>query len=317
MTEVVLEGRLVGAPVEYAVPNVRPTLSEAQAWCRRLATSHYENFHVATWFLPKRLRPHFESIYAFSRTADDFGDEVAERADAMRLLGEWRQMLQECYATPGKAKHPVFVALSRTIEQTGVPMHLFDDLISAFETDQVVTQHESMESLIAYSRLSANPVGRLVLWVGGYRDEARGLLSDKVCTALQLANFWQDVVEDWERGRRYLPADAMRRFGVTDCMIAERQFTPDFRAMMAHLVGYAAEMLDEGCQIAAEVDAELAVTLRLFVEGGRAALNGIIAQNFDVLRARPQVSKATKARLLARALVGKAGSVLKRGKSTA
>ena len=317
MSEVVLEGRLMGAPVEYAMPNVRPTFEEAQAWCRRLATSHYENFHVATWFLPRRLRPHFESIYAFSRTADDFGDEVADRAAATRLLGEWREMLQECYSTPRKATHPVFVALSRTIEQTGVPMQLFDDLISAFEMDQVVTHHESVESLLAYSKLSANPVGRLVLWVSGYRDEARGLLSDKVCTALQLANFWQDVVEDWERGRRYLPHDAMQRFGVTDCMIAERRFTPDFRAMMVHLVGHAAEMLDEGGQIAAEVDAELAVTLRLFVRGGRAALDGITAQCYDVLRARPKVSKATKARLLACALVGKAGSVFHRGKSTA
>jgi len=221
--------RLSGAPPEYLLPAVRPTLAEAQAWCRRLATTHYENFHVATWFLPKRARPHFESIYAFSRTADDLGDEVADRETASRLLGEWRAMLEECYERPAESMHPVFVALHQTIVESGVPKQLFADLITAFEMDQRIQKHESLEALIEYSRYSANPVGRLVLWVSGYRDEARGLLSDKVCTALQLANFWQDIGEDWERGRRYLPADQMRRFGVTDETIAAKKFTPELR----------------------------------------------------------------------------------------
>lgn len=300
---------LSGAPAEYLLPAVRPTLAEAQAWCRHLATSHYENFHVATWFLPKRARPYFESIYAFSRTADDLGDEVADRETATRLLGEWRSMLDECYANPEKSMHPVFVALHQTIVETGVPKQLFADLISAFEMDQVVTMHQSLEDLIGYSKLSANPVGRLVLWVSGYHDEPRAILSDKVCTALQLANFWQDVVEDWERGRRYIPADQMQRFGVTDDMIAGKQFTPEFKAMMKFLVEYAGTMLREGGRIADEVDAELAVTLRLFEQGGRAALDGVIAQDYDVLKQRPSVSKATKLKLLAGALFGKATSL--------
>ena len=317
MSGFVLEGLLAGAPAEYALPAVRPTLAEAQAWCRHLATTHYENFHVATWFLPKRVRPHFESIYAFSRTADDLGDEVADTATGMRLLGEWRAMLAECYRAPAGSKHPVFVALRGTIEATGVPEQLFADLISAFERDQVVTKHESMESLIDYSRYSANPVGRLVLWVSGYHDEARALLSDKVCTGLQLANFWQDVVEDWERGRRYVPADAMRRFRVTDEMIANRSCTPEFRAMMEYLTGYAGAMLAEGGRIVETVDAELAVTLRLFERGGRAALEGVVAQDYDVLRQRPSVSKGTKMRLLAGALAMKAASVFKSGRRAA
>jgi squalene synthase HpnC len=314
MSTVVTEGALAGAPAEYALPLTRPTLEDAQTWCRTLATTHYENFHVATWFLPKRVRPHFESIYAFSRVSDDLGDEVADTATALRLLGEWRLMLAECYRHPQSSMHPVFVALRLTIEQTGVPQQLFDDLITAFEMDQTVTHHESMESLIHYSKYSANPVGRLVLWVSGYRDEERGLLSDKVCTALQLANFWQDVVEDWHRGRRYLPADAMQRFGVTNEMIAERQFTPEFRAMMVFLVGYADSMLESGGEIARRVDAELGVTLRLFEQGGRAALDGIVAQGYDVLKSRPSVSKATKMRLLAGALLGKAASVFAGGR---
>ena len=303
---------LVGAPLEYLLPAKRPTLAEAQVWCRHLATSHYENFHVATWFLPKRARPYFESIYAFSRTADDLGDEVPDRATATRLLGEWRTLLNECYDNPAASQHPVFVALHQTIVETGVPRKLFDDLIKAFEMDQVVAMHQSLDDLIDYSKLSANPVGRLVLWVSGYHDEPRALLSDKVCTALQLANFWQDAVEDWERGRRYIPADQMARFGVTDDMIATRSFTPEFKAMMRFLVEYAGTMLAEGGQIANEVDAELAVTLRLFEQGGRAALDGIIAQDYDVLKQRPSVSKTTKMKLLAGALLGKATSLFAR-----
>ena len=315
MSDVVAPGALIGAPAEYAIPPFRPTLEAAQAWCRNLATSHYENFHVATFFLPKRVRPHFESIYAFSRVADDLGDEVADKVTATRLLGEWRAMLTECYERPQFSIHPVFVALRKTIDDTAVPQKLFDDLITAFEMDQVVTQHESLLSLIQYSNYSANPVGRLVLWVSGYRDEERGQLSDKVCTALQLANFWQDVVEDWERGRRYLPADTMRRFGATDEMIASHSFTPQLHDTMKYLVEYAGTMLAEGSAIADRVDAELAVTLRLFVAGGRAALDGVVVQDYDILKQRPSVSKGTKVRLLMTALAGKAASVLQRGRT--
>ena len=300
---------LAGAPPEYALPASRPTLAEAQAWCRHLATTHYENFHVATWFLPKRARPHFESIYAFSRAADDLGDEVADRSTATRLLGEWRVLLDQCYDDPTASTHPVFVALHQTILETQVPRQLFADLITAFELDQTLTHHESLESLIEYSRLSANPVGRLVLWGSGYRDEPRALLSDKVCTALQFANFWQDVVEDFERGRRYIPACEMQRFGVTDSDIAAKNFTPQFHALMKSLVEYAGNMLHEGGAIADTVDAELAVTLRLFEAGGRAALDGIIAQDYNVLARRPSVSKSTKFKLLAGALLGKARSL--------
>ena len=305
MMESATQARLQGAPAEYLLPKVRPTLPEAQAWCRHLATTHYENFHVATWFLPKRVRPYFESVYAFSRTADDLGDEVPERTVATRLLGEWREMLHECFVSPQESMHPVFVALRQTIIETDVPEQLFDDLIQAFEMDQVKTRFESLEECVEYSRLSANPVGRLVLWVSGYRDEERAQLSDKVCTALQLANFWQDVVEDGERDRRYLPGDRMQRFGVTDEDLAARRFTPEFRALMQSLVETTGAMLREGGRISKTVDRELAVTLRLFEGGGRAALDGIVAQGYDVLRRRPSVSKATKARLLVGALGGK------------
>jgi squalene synthase HpnC len=306
------QARLAGAPAGYGIPAVRPALAEAQAWCRHLATAHYENFHVATWFLPKRIRPYFESIYAFSRVSDDLGDEVATPEIALRLLQDWRELLDECYDAPAQSMHPVYIALRQTIEETGAPRQLFADLIHAFAMDQTHTHWESLPALEEYSRYSANPVGRLVLWVSGYRDEERALLSDKVCTALQLINFWQDVVEDWERGRRYLPACEMQRFGVTDEMIAARNFTPEFRAMMEFLVQYAGAMLAEGGRISATVDRELAVTLKLFEQGGRAALDGIVAQSYDVLARRPSVSKATKVKLLSAALLGKAMGVFSR-----
>jgi squalene synthase HpnC len=260
---------------------------------------------VATWFLPRRVRPYFESIYAFSRVADDLGDEVADTALAANLLTTWKAMLDEAYDEPARSRHPVFVALQQTIAETGVPRQLFADLIHAFQMDQTKTRYESLEELLEYSRYSANPVGRLVLWVSGYRDKERARLSDEVCTGLQLVNFWQDVVEDWERGRRYLPADAMRRFGVTDEHIAARVFTPGFREMMVYLTGYAGDMLAEGGAIVQFVDGELAVTLDLFRHGGEAAIAGIVAQRYDVLAARPSVSKGMKLRLLGGALVAK------------
>ncbi len=293
---------LAGAPKAYLMPAVRPTLADAKAWCRQLASSHYENFHVATWFLPKRIRPYFESIYAFSRVADDLGDEVADTATATRLLGQWRMLLNQCYDDPHASMHPVFVALRQTIEETEAPRQLFADLISAFEQDQRQLRYDSLRMLVDYSRCSANPVGRLVLWVSGYRDESRALLSDQICTSLQLTNFWQDVIEDWERGRRYLPAEEMLRFGVTDAMIAERKFTPEARALMVSLVHCASGMLREGAALLSTVDRELAVTLTLFVRGGQAALDGIVAQDYDVFSRRPSVSKSTKARLLVGAL---------------
>jgi squalene synthase HpnC len=296
---------LVGAPLPYLTPLERPTLREAQAWCRNLTSTHYENFHVATFFLPRKVRPHFESVYAYCRVADDLGDEVANPETALRLLDAWGSMLDECYDTPERSGHPVFVALHETIRQCDLPRQLFADLIHAFKMDQTKTEYETWEETLEYSRYSANPVGRLVLWICGYREESLALLSDKVCTALQLANFWQDVVEDKERGRRYIPAESMEHFGVDEGQIEGRIFTPQFGAMIQDLVVRTRKMLHEGGVISKYVDKELAVTLDLFRKGGDAILDGITAQDFDVLRGRPVVSKAKKLSLLAGALISK------------
>ncbi len=296
---------LPGAPVECLTPEERPTFEEAQAWCRHLATTHYENFHVATWFLPKRVRPHFESVYAFCRVSDDLGDEVADTATALRLLDSWGGMLDQCYDAPAASRHPVFVALRETVIACDLPREPFHDLLRAFRYDQVKTHYDTWDEAVEYSRLSANPVGRLVLMVSGYRDEPRALLSDKICTALQLANFWQDMVRDSAIPRRYVPAEYMERFGVDEGQIEGRVFTPEFAAMTQALVERTRRMLREGAVLPSTVDRELAVTLRLFVRGGESILDGIERQGYDTLRGRPVVSKLRKAALLAEALAGK------------
>lgn len=301
----VADDSLDGAPEIYRTPSQRPTLAEAQQWCKTLATTHYENFHVATFFLPARLRPHFHSVYAFCRVSDDLGDEAGDTQTATRLLAAWRGMLHQCFAEPEQSRHPVFVALQPTIAQCRLPLEPFSDLIAAFEEDQVITHHPSLESLERYSRYSANPVGRLVLLISGYDSPELFGLSDDICTGLQLANFYQDIVEDHARGRRYIPADAMQRFGVKDSQIDERSFDANFRAMMQFLVADARARLDRGARITQLVDGDLAATLELFVNGGRAILDAIAAQDYDTLRARPVVTRSMKLRLLAGALAGK------------
>jgi squalene synthase HpnC len=296
---------LEGAPADYRTPEDRPTLDEARAWCHQLATSHYENFHVATFFLPRGVRPHFESVYAFCRVSDDLGDEVADTTTALRLLESWGRMLDQCYDAPAQSRHPVFVALHQTVLACDLPRTLFHDLLRAFRQDQVKTHYDTWDEAVEYSRYSANPVGRLVLLLCGYRDEERALLSDKVCTALQLANFWQDAVRDSEIPRRYIPAEYLERYGVDEGQIAGRVFTPHFAAMMQALVERTRQMLREGAALNPTVDRDLRVTLDLFSNGGEAILDGIVAQNYDVLRGRPVVTRRKKLLLLLSALLGK------------
>ena len=298
---------LAGAPPEYLTPDsdARPSLDEARAWCHSLATTHYENFHVATFFLPRRVRPHFESVYAFCRVSDDLGDEVGDTTTSLRLLREWGGMLDQCYDAPQQSRHPVFVALRETIVACDLPRTLFHDLLRAFEQDQVKTEYYTWDEAIEYSRYSANPVGRLVLMVCGYHDPQRALLSDKICTGLQLANFWQDALRDSEIPRRYIPAEYMERFGVAEGQIEGRVFTPEFATMMRALVDRTRDLLREGAVLSSMVDEELRVTLDLFRKGGEAILDGIAAQGYDVLRSRPFVTRRKKLMLLLGALLGK------------
>jgi len=291
-------------PPEYRIPERPPTLDEARAWCRRLAETHYENFHVASWFLPKRLRPHFHSIYAYCRVSDDLGDETGNREQSLALLDLWGQELDACYR--GEARHPVFVALAETIRTCDIPKTPFADLLVAFRQDQTVTRFETMADVLGYCQYSANPVGHLVLYVCGYRDPERFALSDHTCSALQLANFWQDVRTDYhDRDRIYFPAEDMRRFGVDEATIAGGKFTPAFRELMRYEVDYARRTFAQGLPLIGMVDRELAVDLDLFSRGGLEILRAIEQQDYDVLRSRPAISKSRKAALLLRALTGK------------
>lgn len=290
-------------PAIYRMPPQAPTLAEAVAYCRRLAESHYENFHVATWFLPRRLRPHFHSIYAYCRISDDLGDEVGDPQESLALLNFWGRQLDECYQ--GRAQHPVFVALAETIRICNIPKQPFADLLVAFRQDQTVARYRTMQDVLDYCRYSANPVGHLVLYACGYREPELFALSDSTCSALQLANFWQDVRQDMERGRIYLPLEDMERFSVTEQQIQEGRCTPGFRALMEYEVNAAQEMFARGLPLIRQVDRELAVDLALFSRGGQEILRAIVRQNYDVLRRRPVISKGRKAALLLRALTGK------------
>jgi squalene synthase HpnC len=292
-------------PAEYRIPEQAPTLEEARAYCHRLATTHYENFHVASWFLPQRLRPHFYSIYAYCRIADDLGDEVGNREQSLALLDLWGQQLDACYR--GEARHPVFVALAETIRICDIPQKPFADLLVAFRQDQNVPRYETMDDVLGYCVYSANPVGRLVLYACGYRDAEMFRLSDATCTALQLANFWQDVSSDYDRGRIYLPLADMRKYQVDEATIARRDPTPAFRELLRYEVGYARSLFERGLPLISMVDRELALDLDLFSRGGLEILRAIEDRKYDVLTARPAISKARKLALLARALSAKLG----------
>jgi squalene synthase HpnC len=290
-------------PAEYAIPSQAPSLADAYAYCERLARSHYENFSVATWFLPKRLRQHFYNVYAYCRISDDLGDETGDCQASLQLLDQWESELNACYT--GDPRHPVFVALAGTVREFDIPKQTFADLLTAFRQDQRVTRYETFEDVLSYCHYSANPVGHLVLYLCGYRDSERQQLSDYTCTALQLANFWQDVSDDYAKGRIYLPLEDLRKYNVAESDIAGKKNTGAFRDMMRFEVQRAWEWFDRGFPLAGKVSRELATDIELFSRGGQEILNAIERQDYAVLGRRPVISKRRKFSLVARAALHK------------
>ncbi len=276
------------------------TLSESLAYTRWLATHHYENFQVVSFLLPKRLHQDFYNVYAFCRWADDLGDEVGDPQESLRLLAWWRGELNKMYA--GAASHPVLVALRGTAERHGLAIETFDDLIKAFEQDQTVTRYRTFHDVFEYCRYSANPVGRLVLGLCGYHDAARYALSDATCTALQLANFWQDVTVDWAKDRVYLPVDLLEKHGTSVDAIATRRFDASFRAAMKEAVDVARGLFLDGLPLIDQVDRRLAIDLELFSRGGLKVLEKIERQDYNVLAGRPAISKIERVGILLGAL---------------
>jgi squalene synthase HpnC len=280
------------------------SVADSLAYSRWLATHHYENFHVASYLLPKRLHQDFYNVYTFCRWADDLGDEIGDAGESLRLLSWWRGELKAMYA--GSATHPVFIGLRETAGRHGLPIALFDDLIKAFEQDQVVTRYETWAEVFEYCRYSANPVGRLLLHLCGYTDPELLRLSDATCTALQLANHWQDVAVDLAKGRVYIPLEAMRVHGYTVEQLAAREFNEAFRGVMSDACKVAHERFVEGLPLADRVDRRLAIDLELFSRGGMKVLDKIARQDYNVLARRPAISKIERAGLFL-------GAVLRRG----
>lgn len=309
------------------------TEQEAIDYARNLTHSQYENFTVVSWFLPKNHRPSFYSIYAFCRWADDLGDETGDPARSLELLDWWRHELDLCYQ--GSPRHPVYIALAKTIEQHDIPRKPFDDLIDAFVQDQRVTRYDTWDQVLDYCTRSADPVGRLVLYVCGYRDDQRQQLSDLTCTGLQLANFWQDVRRDIiERNRVYLPRDIARQAGLDIDLMAKavhadhartcdlestgscpcsdlgpnaslRALLPAYRKALAIAVERTDPFFTRGRSLLPLLDEPIRSDIKLFSLGGERVLKMIRRQRFDTLTSRPSISKLGKAGLILRVLAGK------------
>jgi squalene synthase HpnC len=275
-------------------------VAEAQAYTHWLATHHYENFNVASWLLPKALHQHFYNLYAYCRWADDLGDEIPDRARALELLDWWEQELNLCYE--GRPSHPVFVALRETITAKDIPQRPFADLLKAFRQDQNVTRYANWNGVLDYCVYSANPVGRLVLYLCGYRDAERQALSDATCTALQLANFWQDVSRDLDIGRIYIPLDRAAAHGLTESDLMARKFDARYVALMKELIGKTRALFAQGLPLARMVQGKLSVDLEMFSRGGIAVLDAIEAQGYDTLHHRPAIGKAKQVELLGRSI---------------
>jgi squalene synthase HpnC len=275
--------------------------AESCAYTKWLATHHYENFHIVSFLLPKRLHQDFYNVYAFCRWADDLGDEIGDREESLSLLGWWRQQLNAMYA--GHACHPVFVALQSTISKFDIPSAPFEHLIQAFEQDQRVNRYESWEELFGYCANSANPVGHLVLFLCGYRDEERQRLSDFTCTALQLTNFWQDVVVDLEKDRIYLPLCLLRKHNYRIEELFKLKFDARFVDIMTEAVDVADKLFKQGLPLIKAVDRRLAFDLELFSRGGMCVLDKIRRQGYDVLKARPVISKWERVGILSGCLL--------------
>jgi squalene synthase HpnC len=269
---------------------------QAQAYCARLARTHYENFSVATLLLPRRLVPHFHNIYAYCRWADDLGDETGGGQLALDLLQWWREELLRCF--DGKPRHPVMIALQPTIEQFHIPPAPFLDLLLAFDQDQIIQRYDTYEQVLGYCRYSANPVGHLVLYLCECHDEHKARLSDAICTGLQLANFWQDVARDLDIGRVYLPAEDRRRFGYPDADLQMRRYTPDFADLMRFEVERARGLFEAGMPLVGLVPQDVQADIELFARGGLGILRKIEEAGYDVLRTRPVLRKWEKLTLL-------------------
>jgi len=266
----------------------------AYARCLEIARGHYENFPVASRLLPRAMRPHIAAIYAFARTADDFADE-GNRPDDERLalLDDWRDRLHRAaggdFVADDFDAAAIFRALAVTMRRHDLEPELFDDLLSAFRQDVLVKRYEDWDTVLDYCRRSANPVGRLVLRLAGYRDTRLDDLSDAVCTALQLTNFWQDLQIDWRKGRLYVPQTLVQAAAADENDLDRGRVTPEWRAAISSAAGATRTLFEKGRPIADAVRGRLKWELRATWLGGIRILDRLEAAGFDVFTSRPSL----------------------------
>lgn len=272
------------------------SLAQAEQYCYQLATSHYENFPVISWAVPKALRQHFANIYAYCRWSDDLGDEIESDEESLRLLKWWRGGLNSCFQN--QSKHPVFIALNETVQQFSIPVTPFSDLLDAFEQDQVVNEYETFDSLLGYCQKSANPVGQLVLYLFECYNSQNVAWSNDICTGLQLANFWQDVARDHDIGRVYLPREDREKHGYGDDDLQAHSYSPAFRNLMEQEVVQARDMLRRGSPLVAHMPGRFSVMIDLFIQGGLRILQRVENLEYNVWQSRPVVTRVDKLQLM-------------------
>jgi squalene synthase HpnC/squalene synthase HpnD len=284
------------------------TVEEAQRYTHWLARHQYENFNVVSWLLPRHLHQPFYNVYAYCRWSDDLGDEVSDRARALELLDAWEEELRLIYQPGRGPSHPVLIALRETIRAKDIPVEPFSNLLRAFRQDQVVRRYATWDDVLGYCVYSANPVGRLVLHLCGYRDPERQRLSDFTCTALQLANFWQDVSRDLKKGRIYIPLDALAAHGLAEADIVEGRFDLRYAALMKALIARTRELFAAGMPLAERLEGSLRLDIELFSRGGLAVLDAIEACGYNTLERRPAISTFTQLGLFGGVLARRAFS---------
>ena len=278
------------------------TVDDAFAYCAAITSAHYENFPVASFFLPSEKRPYVQAIYAFSRVADDMADEGDCTPDErLAALDVWEFQLQECYE--GRMEHPVFIALHEAVNRLNIPIEPLRNLITAFKRDVTQNRYETFEDLLGYCTCSANPVGRLVLMIFGHKDEALFALSDKICTALQLTNFWQDIAIDLRKDRLYLPIEDMRKFGYLLESWKNKTCDESFRKMMKFQVERTREMFYEGAELPSLIGKDLEIELKLIWLGGMTILRQIEKVKYDVFARRPVLTLPQKLLVLLKGFV--------------
>jgi hydroxysqualene synthase len=291
----------LGATV-FAPSNSSWTSAEAFEYCRQIACRHYENFPVGSIVVPHAQRRYYYSIYAFARAADDFADEgTLSRSERLQRLSEWRSALEQCVT--GNPSHPVFIALAETIDKCQLPVKLFHNLLDAFTLDVQKSRHESFEDLLAYCKCSANPVGRLILLLFGHREEELHERSDYICSALQLTNFWQDILIDLAKDRIYLPKDVMARYRYSEQYLRENHYSSEYIEMMVDLANRTEELFLRGRPLCSEVGGRLGIELKLVWLGGTSILEALRRNRFNIFAQRPTIKTNQKIKIFLTALL--------------